>query len=1382
MTQPIANDTAASAKEGASPPSPLELALTALWTGVLLVPRVERDADFFLLGGDSLRGADLVEQVRAVFGVALPVRALFEDAGTVASMARRIERARATGKPSAATAPLPRRAPGEPVPLTHPQARAWFLHRLDPSSDAYNESRLWHIEGEVDAGALGRALTRVAERQAILRTRYVVVDAQPRQAVDDAPRLALEVVDLQGEGTQQRLDAAVAERMSRPFDLTAAAPVRFALFHLGPARYALLRVVHHIAADGLSAPILMDDLAEAYAAERAGREPSWAPLPVDFADFAVWQHRALGGHALDASIEAWKRKLADLPTLSLPTDRVRPATQSSRGDVVTRRLADSAVAPMKRVAREQGSTPFIAFLAAFQALLSRLSGDVDFAIGTPVAGRSRPELARLVGFFANTLAARADLSGHPSFVELVRRARATMVDALERQDVPFERLVDALGGVRDPSRNPLFQVAFSMREAESRDFPMPGATVRRDDKRHGRAKFDLTLSLVDAPDGVIAHWEYCADLFERASIERMASQYETLVAALAGAPDRRFDAAPLMDDATRERILAAAAGTATAWPSTSTVHERVAAQAAAHPAAIAIGKLDYAALDQRANRLAQALVAAGVKPRTFVAVARTAPADIAVAWLAVLKAGAAYLPIDLELPAGRIAFMLKDAGVAHAIADDVAATRFTAPGLNVLCPDTDTKRIAALPADAPSVEVGPGDPAYVLYTSGSTGSPKGVVVPHRAVLRLVCDSDFETLGPGDAVGQAANPAFDASTFEFWGPLANGARIVPIAKSTVLSPRSLAATLAAEKVTSMFLTSALFHAVAREVPDAFRTMRTMIFGGEAVEPRWVREVLRAGPPARLLNGYGPTETTTFATWHQVRELPDRAQSVPIGRPIANTEAYVLRPDGELAAPGEPGELWIGGPGVALGYLARPELTAERFVERTIAPLPPRRLYASGDRVRLRDDLAIEYLGRRDRQVKVRGHRIELDEVEGMLLRVPAVREAVVDVRGETTDTRQVVAWLVLRDPSAPPPDNLLRELRRSLPEFMVPSAIVWMPALPLNASGKIDRKALPPPSDALRPLGGANIAARSPLESVLVRIWEDLLDVRPISVYDHFFEIGGHSLLAARLVDTIDREFGHTIPLTAMFVDDTIDGLARMLQEGAPIATSPILAVNETGTRTPFVYLHGDFGGGGFYSRTIARALGPDQPTLIVHPHGLVEDTIPPTIEAMARDRLEAIRAVLPKGPYLIGGHCNGALVAYEMARQLADAGEQVPVVVLIEAHAPEGSEDDDGGQYIHMSRGGGRQVLQPRDRLSDAELRYVKAMDRYAGRPFGGHVCVFKARERRTPASGDMGWSRLASSVEVHEVPGNHATLLTTHVGELAARIRDALARAVTRA
>jgi thioesterase domain-containing protein len=511
---------------------------------------------------------------------------------------------------------------------------------------------------------------------------------------------------------------------------------------------------------------------------------------------------------------------------------------------------------------------------------------------------------------------------------------------------------------------------------------------------------------------------------------------------------------------------------------------------------------------------------------------------------------------------------------------------------------------------------------------------------------------------------------------------------------------------------------------------------------------------------------------------VREVAANAATIPIGRPLANTEAFVLRDDGELAAPGEPGEIWIGGPGVASGYCnAAPDAVA-RFVERPVGPLPSRRLYRTGDRARVGADGAIEFLGRRDRQVKLRGQRIELEEIEAAIARLPQVRAAVVALQGETTDTRQLVAWAVAADPAGPPPADLRRDLRRALPDYMLPSSIVWVKALPLNASGKVDRHALPAVATTARAVPGSGLAPRDMLEQVLCGIWERVLGASGIGVLDHFFEIGGHSLLAAQLFDEIERETGVAVPLAALFADDTIAGLARALRESPAELTAPVIALNAAGTRPPLAFLHGDLSGGGFYSRALARALGPAQPMLVVQPHGLGSAAIPETIEAMAAERIVALRALQPRGPYLLGGYCNGAFVAFEMARQLAARGEAVPLVVVIEAVAPReaaASGATAGERYVTIDRSGVR-VLAAHDRASEAQLRYSQAMDRYAGGSYDGRFVLVRTREGNDPRR-DLGWTRLVRRLELVVLPGDHVTLVTRHVGALAEAIRGAIER-----
>lgn len=1369
----------AGGRRTARPLSPLQLALTALWARALRRSDFDPDDDFFLLGGDSLCGAQLLDQVQECFGVRLPLNALFTDAGTVATMALRIAEARSLAPSGPALPHIAHRASDAPVALSSTQARAWFLHRLDPASDAYHEARLWRIEGPLDVDAFRVALRAVAVRQPMLRTRFLCGNNGPVQVIDAEPVVVLERVALAGDPAEMErcLESAVREHASRPFDLAAGTPLRWTLFELGSERHALLRVWHHILGDAISAEILQRELSAAYSAVRAGRDPAMPALVVDYADFATWQAGDLDGTKLERLLGAWKTRLAHVPTLPLPTDFRRPPTMSFRGAVVKDRLSCRSVEELESLGRTLGATPFVTLLAAFQALLARLSGADDFAVGTPVAGRVLPELQPIIGFFANTLVIRADLSGAPDTFELVRRVRERVREALELQQMPFERLVEGLGVPRDPSRNPLFQVAFAMRNEASEGLELEGALVRRVETGIGRAKFDLALSVSRTPGGADMRWEYCSDLFEHAAVLRMSRQFATLVEAMSLDPDRPIGELAMADAEAQTRTVAGLDGVASDYASDAPVHHRFARLAQGGPEALAVGMVRYGELETESNRLARALRAAGVVRGARVAVARTCAASVAIAWLAVLKCGAAYVPLDGELPAARLDFIIADAEVRHAILDAGVAQRLAGAGLHCVFPDEDAERIAAYDATPLPDETVADDPAYVMYTSGSTGRPKGVVVPHRAVLRLVCNSDYVRLGPSDVVAQLANTAFDASTFEFWGPLLNGGQVLPIAKATALAPRALASEIARHRVTSLFLTTALFNAVARDVPDAFHTCRDVLFGGEIVEPVWVRAVLAAGPPKRLLHVYGPTEATTFATWHEVRDVPPNATTVPIGRPIANTSVRVLRADLRPAAVGEPGDLVIGGPGVALGYLGQPDATSERFVDGPKIGLPKGVWYRTGDRVRLRDDGAIEFLGRLDRQVKVRGHRVELDEVETILKQVPSVADAAVTIRGDTTETRQIVAHLVRADRAAPPPTNLYSELRRLLPEYMVPGLIVWLTTLPLNASGKVDRRALEESAVTASARSAKHTPPRDMLEQLVVRVWEEVLGVSGIGVFDHFFDIGGHSLLAIRLIDAIERETGLSLPLTAMFTDDTPAALAAAVRNAAPIGSAPILLLNPGGEALPLVFLHGDFVGGGYYSRALAQALAPQHPVFVVHPHGLAESSVPPNIEAMAAERVASLRAMRPHGPFIVGGHCNGAFVAFEMARQLAEAGEDVPAVIVIEARAPQGGAVGPADAWATIDGAGVPRIIAARDLHTDLWLRYLRAMHAYAGHHFPGRLIVVRSQSL-ADARMDLGWSRFAARTEVHRLPGNHVTVVTGHVSELAAVIRRTMARA----
>lgn len=1272
------------------------------------------------------------------------------------------------------------------APLSLAQSRLWLLDRLHPGESAYHEPQLLRLSGPLDPQALRRALNDVLRRHDALRTRFPLSAGEPVQVVVPALELALDVEDLRGHATPEveaRRRAAADARA--PFDLARGPLLRARLLRLRDTEHWLALTLHHIVTDGWSMRVLWHEIAAGYAAHRAGEPSPLPPLPIQYADYATAQRASIAGDAERRALDWWTRELEGAPALELVVDRPRSPDADRRGGRVEFRIEAPVVRALGAIARRARATPFMTLLAAYMVLLHRSTGQDDIAIGVPAAGRDRIELEPLIGFFVNMLVMRGDLSGQPGFDRLLERVRARALDAYERASTPFEAIVGALAPVRDPSRNPLFQATFALHRA-SASWAMGDLEVEwLDADAATDAKFDLGLTLVETDGELRGSFDYAAALFDASTIEGMAARFCTLVRAIADDPSRSIAQLALEDPASRARRVEATFRRDRYVPPAARVEALVARRALDQPDAIAVvdakTPLTYGALAGRARSLALALREHGAGRSRAVGVCLERGPDLVVAMLAALEAGAAYVPLDPELPQERLRFILDDASVAVVVTDERLAMRLPEGAHRVLRVDRDAASIAARSPGAGAAPPDADEVACVMYTSGSTGRPKGVRVPHRAVMGLVCDVDYVSLSSADAIGMMSNPAFDAATFEVWGALVHGARLVPIDKATAIAPRALAARLRAEGVTTLFTTTALFEMVAREAPSAFAGVRQLLFGGEVSDPRRVGDVLRAGPPARLLHVYGPTETTTFATWHVVTEADAARASIPIGRAIAHAEVAVLDAEGELAPVDVPGEIHVGGAGVALGYLGAPELSAERFVPNRHSRDPEARLYRTGDRGRVRGDGEIEFLGRRDRQVKIRGHRIELDEVQAAIARVPGVRDAVVLARGSTSDQRRIVAWLVPANPDLPPPADLRRELRRVLPDYMLPDATVWVPALPIGPNGKLDLRALPEPGAAARRGDGRAVPPRDMFEGVLARLWEEVLGVRGIGVFDHFFEIGGHSLLAARLVDAIERETGFAVPLTALFRDDTIDGLARAMREGALAPGAPIVAVHPEGARPPFAFLHGDFTAGGFYSAALARALGADQPTLIVHPHGLAGDAVPESIEAMAAERLDALSAHAGRMPRVLGGHCNGALIAFEMARQLAARGEPVDAVVLIESRAPspDAAPDEAGGSYLKLDANGQPRVLTGRDRASAIEIAYTRAIDRYRGGRCDAHLVVVQAREGRDPAP-DAGWSRFARSWEGHVVPGDHVTLITRHLPELARTIREAIGRSAS--
>jgi amino acid adenylation domain-containing protein len=1181
---------------------------------------------------------------------------------------QRLEAKLLAGAPSTRSA-LPRRDPAAPVPLSPTQQRLWFLHQLVPDSAAYHVPLTVRLRGRLDVEALRRSFEVIVHRHEALRTGIVVEDGEPCQRIAPGGAFTLPV-DPWSDGDDAALERAAVREANQVFDLERGPLIRARLFRRNADEHLLVVTLHHLISDGWSMGVLAGELETAYAALRAGRAPTLPPLPLQYGDYAVWQRERLGGAELQAQLAYWTERLAGAPAaLTIPTDRPRPTVQSFAGGHVPITVSRDVTEGLRALARRHGATLYMTLLAAFQVLLARHAGQDDVLIGSPIAGRPRIELEGLIGFFANTMVLRGELAGDPTFCKLLRRTRDTALGAFANAEVPFERLVETLRPARDASRNPVFQAILALQNAPRTPLALAGLGVMPFPLDQGTAKVDYSLILVEVPEGLRGTLEYCSALFDRPTAEGLVAQFGRLLQEIARDADRPISQLPLLGEAERHRVLVEWNATRSPYPADRSVPALFAEHVARTPDAVAVTDgartITYAELERRARRLAHRLCDLGIGRGVRVGVCCDRSIELVVALLGVLTAGSAYVPLDPSHPAERRTALLDDAG-AVAVVTAGAGRGDARP--EVRLESSDGEALEA-PAAEPLALRG-ADLAYVMYTSGSTGAPKGVAVPHRAIARLVRDTDYVRLGPDDVVAHVSNPAFDAATFEIWGALLNGARLVLIPPDTALAPRALAGALAREGVTTVFLTTSLFNQVAREAPDAFRTLRQVLFGGETAEPRWVRTVLRAAPPARLINGYGPTETTTFATWHEVREVAEGASTVPIGRPIANTEIYILDGRREPVPVGVVGEIYIGGPGLADGYLGRPELTAERFVPHPFDSTPGARLYRTGDRARFRADGVVEFLGRLDRQVKLRGHRIEPDEIEAALLRLPEVGHAVVVMEGEASDTHRLVAYVAPAPGASPRPTEIRNALRLTLPAFMVPGAVVVLPVLPLTPNGKLDRAALP----AARPDEELERAPRvppsNPTERTLVAIWEEMLGIRGVGVRESFFDLGGHSLLAARMMDLVERKLGRRLPLTTLFTSPTVEHLARALHDEVATSEPPVVVLNSAGARPPLFFCHGVFNGGGFFTRALAEAAGVEQPFYAVHPHSLQGTAVPDTIEAMAATHLSDILAVRPRGPYLLGGHCNGALVALEVARLLRARGEEVPLVVMLDAVAP----------------------------------------------------------------------------------------------------------------
>ncbi len=1121
------------ASPGANAPrTPLEQGLAEIWRQILNVETVRWNDSFFELGGHSLVAARLVSAVREVFQVELPLADLF-NYPVLSDLAARIS-ARLAESPAAKYPPIyPRQH--EQAPLSFAQQRLWFIDQLSPGSLFYNLPMVVRLKGRLDLAAFQKSLDEIVRRHEVLRTRFTLVAGKPVQEIRPSMPLPVRLVDLTESPAEKREALArrfAAEEAGKPFDLANGPLLRAALLRLELDDHVAVLVMHHIVTDGWSMGILLEEFAALYAVYTGAAQNPLTELPVQYADYTLWQRDWLQGEVLEAQLAYWKEQLAGLPPiLELPTDRPRPAVMTSNGDTHVFHLPKNLSEQVKQFGKEEGATLFMTLLACFQALLARYSSTDDIAVGTVVANRNVKEVEGLIGFFVNTLVMRARFDAQTGFRGALQQVRRAALGAYAHQDLPFETLVEALQPPRDLSHSPLFQVMFVLDPPMPAALELPGLSIHPMPSPTGQASYDLTLSISSSPDGLIGALEFNTDLWERSTIERFAAHYQNLLSSALDDPEKPVWELEFLSPEEKHTLLVEWNNTAAPAPVEKTAHRLFEERAAQLPGAEALvfqGEvLSYEEVNARANRLAHYLRKSGVGPETLVGISLERSFESIIAILGVLKAGGAYLPLDPSYPAGRLGFMISDAGVRYLLTQSSLSAALPEFSGWRFFMDSDWPRLADEPAGNPAPLVNAQNLAYVIYTSGSTGRPKGAALQHAGLCNLAEAQrvTFE-ISPGSRVLQFSPFSFDASVWETFMALANGGTLVLARQEVLASGLDLLRLLQDARVSHVTLPPSVLQVLP---PADLPGLKVIIAAGEACPAELVA---KWAPGRRFFNAYGPTETTVCASMYLC--AADEPGPPPIGRPIANTRLYILDRNLQPVPVGVPGELLVGGVSLARGYLNRPELTAERFIPDPFSKAPGARLYRTGDLVRYRADGNIEFLGRIDGQVKVRGFRIELGEIEAALLAHPDLRQAAVAVHSDRSGSARLVAYVVPAQAPGPAPNDLREHLRQTLPDYMLPSFFVTLESLPLSPSGKIDRKNLPAP-DLSRPDQGAEyVAPQTPTEQRLAEICAGLLEIDRVGIYDNFFDLGGHSLLATQFISRIREEFAVEVPLRMLF--------------------------------------------------------------------------------------------------------------------------------------------------------------------------------------------------------------------------------------------------------
>jgi amino acid adenylation domain-containing protein len=1411
-----------------APRTATEETVAEIWAQVLSISNPGVHSNFFELGGHSLLAMRLMTRINDGFKANLSLRVLFE-APTIAGLAERIETALMAGEEEPQAIELAPR--GVPLPLSFSQENLWLFEQLSSGTSTYTTCRSGRVQGPLNVAALQDTLNEIFRRHEALHTSFETRDNRPVQIVHPHRPCALPAMDLSGLAPADREREALRisnEYAQRPIDLGRAPVANFGLLRLGAEEHVFILSVHHAAYDLWSGGILLGEIERAYRAFAAG-VPFTQPEPaIQYADFAVWQRKWLQGEMLDRQLAYWKEKLAGLSALpmEIPTDRPRPAVENFPGASVYQDFSKDLTEKLKELGRREGVTQFMLLLAVFKVLLHRYTRQDDVVVGSVIANRNRPEMENTVGFFDNVMVLRSDASGNPTFRDYLRRVRDVALGAYAHQHLPFEYLVKELKPDRIANRTPWIQAMFVyLLNYPAMEREMAGLKVVPYKVHSGKAMFDLLFAVRDSEQGLKGELVYNCELFDESTIERMVSHFHMLLVGIVEDPQKQVSELRLLSTEEERWLLLDWNNTSCDYScSDGFIHQQIERQAELRPRAMAVvfegEKLTYAELNQKANQLARKLESIGAGRGSLIAVCMERSLEMVISLVATLKAGAAYVPLDPGYPGERLAYMIEDAQAPVLLVQRDLLDRLPEVGACVVAVDADwSNEIEPYASSNLNVPLAGEDLAYVIYTSGSTGKPKAAMNTHMGIRnRLLWGQETYRLTPEDKVMQKTPFSFDVSVWEFFWPLISGAQLVVAKPGGHRDGSYLVELIQQQGITTVHFVPSMLNMFLEETGlESCSSLKRVMCSGEALSLD-LKERFFTRMDCELHNLYGPTEASVEVTYWECRK-DDGIQSVPIGRPISNTRMYVLDREMCPVPMGVPGDLYIGGIGVARGYWRRAALTAEKFVPDPFSADKGSRLYHTGDIARYRNDGSIEYMGRTDYQVKIRGFRIELGEIEAVLLRQSEIKEAVVVAREERTGDKKLVAYLIPAKGMASGEgviEKLKAGLKKELPHYMAPSAFVLLEKMPLLPNGKVDRKSLPAPEFDLLP-HGAYVPPRDTLELQLVQIWEELLGVQPIGVRDNFFEVGGHSLRAVQLTARIRQQFGKSIPIAVLLQSATIEALAGALrrQTAKVERQQALIRMKAGGDRKPFFCVH-PVGGNVLCYAGLARHLSAEQPFYALQSSS--EDSA--SIQAMASHYLAEARSVQAQGPYLLGGWSMGGVVAFEMARQLQLAGEQAEVF-LIDSLAPGLKpveqtldertlldyfvQDMEGisGKKLGLS-GKKFQELEIADAASSIleQLRKqgitadeieqqdllalfhtfrdnLKALLGYSPMPIAGSLILIRSSSTgREQNDSFLGWSDLAlGRFEMHEIEGNHYSIVTgADVNLLAALLEEKFA------